>query len=124
MQALRDFHAGWGYAAIVVNALSGLFALAAYRWVRLRGRPVWVGVVIAQGMMLVQVVLGVILVANKWKPSPPRLHMFYGFVAFITVGLLHSYRYVWRAKQKMELAYGLAGLFLMGVGIRAVLQFS
>ena len=123
MQGLRDFHAAWGYSAIVVNALSGIVALAAYRWRRLRGKFVWGGVVVAEAMMIIQVVLGVILVANKWKPAPPRLHMFYGFVAFITVGLLYSYRYVWRAKATMELAYGLAGLFLMGVGIRAVLQF-
>ena len=50
--------------------------------------------------------------------------MFYGFVAFITVGLLYSYRYVWRARGWMELAYGLGGLFIMGLGIRAVLQVA
>jgi hypothetical protein len=43
-------------------------------------------------------------------------------VAFITVGLLYSYRYVWRSRGWMELAYGLGGLFIMGLGIRAVLQ--
>ena len=48
--------------------------------------------------------------------------MFYGFVAFITVGLLYSYQYVWKARGWMELAYGLGGLFIMGLGIRAVLQ--
>ena len=54
--------------------------------------------------------------------DPPRFHMFYGFVAFITVGLLYSYRYVWRSRGWMELAYGLGVLFIMGLGIRAVLQ--
>ena len=42
--------------------------------------------------------------------------MFYGFVAFITVGLLYSYKYVWKARGWMELAYGLGGLFIMGLG--------
>jgi hypothetical protein len=46
--------------------------------------------------------------------------MFYGFVAFITVGLAYSYRGAMRGRR--ELLYGLVGLFLMGVGIRAVLQ--
>ena len=30
--------------------------------------------------------------------KPPRFHMFYGFVSFITIGLLYSYRYVWRRR--------------------------
>ena len=47
--------------------------------------------------------------------------MFYGYVSFITIGLLYSYKYVWRARNQMELAYGLGGLFIMGLGIRAVL---
>ena len=73
--------------------------------------------------MLIQVFLGVLLVtAEDFKP--PRFHMFYGFVAFIAVGLLYSYRYVWRAANRMELAYGLGGLFIMGLGIRAVLQVA
>ena len=50
--------------------------------------------------------------------------MFYGFVAFITVGLLYSYKYVWKARGWLELAYGLGGLFIMGLGIRAVLQVA
>jgi hypothetical protein len=45
--------------------------------------------------------------------------MFYGFVAIIVVGLVYSYR------QQMEpyryLLYGFGGLFLMGLGIRAML---
>ena len=77
--------------------------------------------IIAEAMMLIQVFLGVLLVTvDDYKP--PRFHMFYGFVSFITIGLLYSYRYVWKAKGWMELAYGLGGLFIMGLGIRAVLQ--
>ena len=71
--------------------------------------------------MMIQVLLGVLLVSVQHF-EPPRFHMFYGFVAFITVGLLYSYRYVWQARGWMELAYGLGGLFIMGLGIRAVLQ--
>jgi len=43
-------------------------------------------------------------------------------VAFVSVGLLYSYRYVWRARNQLELFYGLGGLFMMGLGIRAILQ--
>jgi hypothetical protein len=120
---LLDIHEVWGYVAIVANALAGLYALAAWRWRPLRGRPVWIGTIVAEAAMMLQVVLGVLLVAVE-DFAPPRFHMFYGFVAFIAVGLLYSYRYVWKARGWMELAYGLGGLFIMGLGIRAVLQVS
>ena len=118
---LLDIHRVWGYSAIVANAIAGLYALAAWRWKRLRNRYWWWPTIVAEAMMMIQVLLGVLLVsAQHYKP--PRFHMFYGFVAFISVGLLYSYRYVWRARDWMQLAYGLGGLFIMGLGIRAVLQ--
>ena len=40
--------------------------------------------------------------------------------AFLTVGLAYSYRRQMRGRR--ELFYGLVGLFIMGLGIRAVLQ--
>lgn len=116
---LLDVHRAWGYAAIVANFLAGVYTLAAWRWPRLRNRWLWWPTIVAESMMMVQVVLGVLLVSVQ-DFKPPRFHMFYGFVAFITVGLAYSYRYA--MKGKMEMWYGLVGLFLMGVGIRAVLQ--
>ena len=46
--------------------------------------------------------------------------MFYGFLIFVTIGLLYQYRAQMKGRQ--ELLYGLGGLFIMGLGIRAVLQ--
>jgi hypothetical protein len=118
---LFDIHRVWGYAAIVANFLAGAYTLAAWNWPRLRGRRLWWPTIVAETMMMIQVFLGVLLVSVD-DFEPPRFHMFYGFVAFITVGLLYSYRYVWKARGWTELAYGLGGLFIMGLGIRAVLQ--
>jgi hypothetical protein len=118
---LFDIHRAWGYAAIVANFLAGVQLLIAWRVVSWRNRFLWWPTIVAESMMMIQVVLGVLLVSVQ-NYDPPRFHMFYGFVAFITVGLLYSYRYVWKAKGWMELAYGLGGLFIMGLGIRAVLQ--
>jgi hypothetical protein len=118
---LFDIHRAWGYAAIVANFLAGVYTLAAWKWPRFRTRWLWWPTIVAESMMMVQVGLGVLLVSAQHY-DPPRFHMFYGFVAFITVGLLYSYRYVWRARGLMELAYGLGGIFIMGLGIRAVLQ--
>jgi hypothetical protein len=105
--------------AIVANALAGIIGVVAWKKPRFRGRYVWIATILAEGAILLQVLTGVILVSSK-KYTAPRFHMFYGFVAFITVGLAYSYRYA--MKGKMEMWYGLVGLFLMGVGIRAVLQ--
>jgi hypothetical protein len=117
---LFDLHRAWGYAAIVANGLAGIYTLIAWRVPKLRNRWLWWPTFIAEAMMLIQVFLGVLLVSAE-DYEPPRFHMFYGFVAFIAIGLLYSYRYVWRAANRMELAYGLGGLFIMGLGIRALL---
>ena len=117
---LFDLHRAWGYAAIVANFVAGVYTLIAWRVPRLRNRWLWWPTIIAEAMMLIQVFLGVLLVSVEHY-EPPRFHMFYGFVAFIAIGLLYSYRYVWRAANRMELAYGLGGLFIMGLGIRALL---
>ena len=116
---LLDVHRAWGYAAIVANFLAGVYTLVAWRVPKLRNRWLWWPTIIAEAMMLIQVLLGVLLVSvQDFKPQ--RFHMFYGFVAFISIGSLYSYRYVWRASNRMELAYGLGGLFIMGLGLRAL----
>jgi hypothetical protein len=121
MQALLDFHKTWGYVAIVANGIVGVAALVAWRAKLLRGRWLWIVTIIAEAAMMLQVLVGVILVASK-DYTAPRFHMFYGFLAFLTVGLAYQYRGQMRGRR--ELLYGLAGLFLMGLGIRAVLQVS
>ena len=121
MKTVFDIHHVWGYVTIVLNGLAGLYALAAWRWKKLRGKPVWISTAVAEGAALVQIVLGVSLVASKDYVAP-RFHMFYGFVIFITIGILYQYRS--QMKGRLELLYGLGGLFIMGLGIRAVLQVS
>lgn len=110
----------------MVNALAGLYALAAWRWRRLRGRPVWIATIVAEVAILVQILLGVVMVAGDkaYAEAVPRFHMFYGFVAFITIGLLFQYRSSMRGNGRRELLYGLGGLFIMGLAIRAILQVS
>jgi hypothetical protein len=103
----------------VANGLAGIVALIAWKKPGFRGRHVWIATIAAEGAIMLQVLTGVIMVSSKDYVAP-RFHMFYGFVAFITVGLAYSYRYA--MKGKMEMWYGLVGLFLMGCGIRAVLQ--
>lgn len=118
---LLDVHEGFAWAMILGNALAGVWSLAAHKLPALRVRALWWYVVIAQLSIFVQVAMGVGLVAGH-DIEPPKFHLFYGFVAIITVGILYSYRSTsaW-VRQHQYLVYGFGSLFLMGLGIRALL---
>ena len=47
-----------------------------------------------------------------------QFHAFYGFVALATVGIIYSYRH--QVAAHLYLLYGLGGLFLMGLALRAI----
>ena len=103
---------------IIGNGLAGLWALGANWLPALRTRALWWFTGLTELAVFVQVGLGVGLVAGK-KLQAPRFHMFYGFVAIIAVGILYSYRQQMRSR--LYLLYGGGGLFIMGLGIRAML---
>lgn len=115
---LLDLHQSWSWFVIFANALAGCWALAAHRWTALRTRALWWFIVAAEVTVFVQVAMGVGMVAGQGLVAP-KFHMFYGFVAIIAIGLIYSYR------QQMEkhkyLLYGFGSLFIMGLGIRAML---
>ncbi len=116
--SVLQFHTEWAWMVIFSNALAGLWCLGAHWLPALRVKALWWFVGLAETTIAVQVVLGVIMVAGEGIKAP-QFHMFYGFVALITVALLYSYRFQIRAWQ--YLLYGFGGLFLMGLGIRAML---
>lgn len=114
---LRDLHTGWAWFVVVTNGLAGAWALAAHRWPDLRRRQLWWFTGVAQVAIFVEVILGVALL-NSEDVEAPQFHMFYGFIALATVGIIYSYRQQLTAWQ--YLLYGLGGLFLMGLAIRAM----
>ncbi len=114
---LYDAHRRWAWFVIVGNGLAGLWALGAHWSEPLRVRWLWWFTAVVEVAVAVQVVLGVALM-NAEDRKPEQFHMFYGFVAFATVGIIYAYRA--QLKDKLYLLYGGGGLFLMGLGIRAV----
>ena len=121
METLLEFHKYWGWTSIVANAIAGVIALVAWQVRGARGRWVWWITIAAEAAMMLQVLVGTILVAAG-NYRPVRFHMFYGFVAFLTVGLAYQYRRSMHGR--LEMFYGLVGLFLMGLGLRAVMQVT
>ena len=72
---------------------------------------------VAELTIAVQVALGAALVGFQ-DFEVAQFHAFYGFVAFATVGIVYSYRQ--QVAAHLYLLYGLGGLFLMGLAIRAM----
>ncbi|MFL6204631.1 MAG: hypothetical protein ACJ739_04715 [Acidimicrobiales bacterium] len=114
---LRELHAGFAWVVVGTNAAVGAWALGAH-WVEgLRSRHLWRATVVAELTIVAQVVLGVLLV-TVGDVEVAQFHAFYGFVALATVGIIYSYRH--QLREHLYLLYGLGGLFLMGLALRAV----
>ncbi len=114
---LLDAHEAFAWFVVISNGVAGAWALAAHWLTTLRVRPLWWLTVVAELAIFAQVIMGVVLVAAQ-DIEAPQFHMFYGFVAAITVGLIYSYRQ--QLTPYLYLLYGFGGLFLMGLGIRSM----
>lgn len=112
-----DIHMAWAWVVVLSNAVVGLWCLGAHWLEPLRVRQIWWAVALAESTIAVEVVLGVVMVAGQGIDAP-EFHMFYGFVALVTVAILYSYRT--QVKPWLYLLYGFGSLFLMGLGIRAM----
>lgn len=114
---MLTLHADWAWVVVAVNAVAGLWALVAHWHRPWRTRALWWAIVAGWATVAVQVVLGVYLTAGEGIDAP-QFHEFYGFVALISVALIYSYRA--QVKEFQYLLYGLGGLFLMGLALRAI----
>jgi hypothetical protein len=114
---LRDAHADFAWVVVIVNAVVGAWALAAHHDHRFRHAWLWPATVVAELSVLAQVGLGVALVAIQDR-EVADFHALYGFAAFASVGIVYSYRN--QMRDRLHLLYGLGGLWLMGLAIRAM----
>jgi hypothetical protein len=114
---VRDVHAVVGWILIVSNGLAGAWALAAHRYHWLRHRALWWLTAFAEIIVFVQIGLGVVL-QRASDIDPSSFHVFYGFVAGFAVMIIYAYRS--QLEPWKYLFYGGGGLFLMGLGLRAI----
>lgn len=114
---MSSVHGAWAWVTVVSNGLVGCWALAAHRWPRFRTRPLWWATIVAEVAVFVQVVLGVIIIQGR-NTDDYGMHVLYGFSSAIAVGILYSYRS--QLADKQYLLYGVGGLFIMGLGLRAM----
>lgn len=114
---IRTLHLWFGWIFIFVNAAVGVWALMAHLIERVRHISGWWAVGFAQAIVVVQVILGVTLQVQD--DIEPRQHQLYGFAAFMSIGIIFSYRNEMR--DRPHLLYGLGSLWIMGLGIRALI---
>ena len=114
---LRSFHADFAWVVVGANALVGGWAVAAHQWERWRTPWLWRATLAAELTIFVQVATGAALVGLQ-DLEVAQFHAFYGFVALATVGIIYSYRQ--QVAAHLHLLYGLGGLVLMGLAIRAM----
>ena len=112
---LRDVHVAVAWVVVVGNALAGVWALGAHRWPALRRPSLW-WLTAAAIAIAVEVLLGVLLVVREDRETP-QFHALYGFVALASVGIAPLPPPACRPAVP---ALRLGGLFLMGLGIRAM----
>jgi hypothetical protein len=114
---VRQLHEINAWILIGLNAAVGVWCLMAYRFAALRGRSVWVGVIIAQLTTFVQAVAGAMLSKDEGVELND-MHALYGFSAIIAVAIMYSYRTSPFMKGKELTLYGFGSLFIMGLGLR------
>jgi hypothetical protein len=116
--SLLSVHQDFAWFVVVGNGVAGLWAVGAHFWHPLRVKALWWWTLVAELSVFVQVSLGVGLVAGQ-DIEAPQFHMFYGFLAIIAIGIIYSYRQ--QLTEYRYALYGGGGLFVMGLGIRAMI---
>jgi hypothetical protein len=116
-----DFHSVWGWVAVGVCGLAGLFGITLAIIHRPPGRVFQAAFVAAVGAVIVQVLLGLGSM-NLEDKNPGNQHVFYGVVISFTLGFSYIYRAHFRTRP--ALYFGLLLLFLMGLGIRGIMTFG
>jgi hypothetical protein len=117
---VSGFHTTFAWVAIAISGTSGLIAL----FYEFRKRPIdafFKGVVVISVVtMLLQVGAGLVLFGRGIQPG--SIHMFYGFVILFTFTFVYIYRI--QIERRPRLWWGLVLLFVMGLGLRGVVNFG
>jgi hypothetical protein len=117
MSTVISLHSALAWVVIFATGFAGGWATLAHWLESLRTRGLWLAQHISHALVVTQVVLGSVIVGFGGVEAD-QTHTFYGFLTFVGVGLIIGYRHLSEYKY---LLYGLGGLFVMGLAIRALL---
>jgi hypothetical protein len=118
---LGSFHTVWGWVTVGCDLVAGLYGVGLAIFRRGPNRVLRGVIAVAIGASLVQVTVGAILYGSGMRPG--GFHVFYGALTAISL----AFAYVYRAelnRKSPALRWGIFALFLMGLGLRAIMTFS
>lgn len=121
VSVVADVHSTWGWGAVGVMGLVGLWGLVLSISKRDPGRTFWVASGVAFVSAIGQVAMGVYVFSVEGI-QPGNQHVFYGVVLMFTFAFAYIYRS--QFAKRPGLAYGLLFLFSMGLGIRGIMTFG
>jgi hypothetical protein len=117
---MEVFHTTWGWVAVSLAGVAGSVGIGFTVAKRPLTKTFWILAGAGMGAMIVQVLAGIVLYLQDEDPG--AFHMFYGFLVLFTL----SFAYIYRSQlaKRPALAWGLVMLFIMGLGLRAIMTFE
>jgi uncharacterized protein YybS (DUF2232 family) len=116
--SLLEFHGRLGNTAMLFALAVGIWALVLYFRQRGPDAAYFGGLVIGELLFITQGVLGAILYFSG-QPLGQWVHILYGVVGVFTLPAAYAYTQGGSTRRE-SLVYGLVGLFLFGVALRAI----
>ena len=108
------------WVAVSIAGLAGVVGLGLAVLRRPLLRAFWILAGVGMGAVVIQVLAGVVLVLQDHDPG--AFHMFYGFLVLFSLAFAYMYRS--QLAKRPALAWGLLMLFVMGLGLRAIMTFE
>src|SRR6202165_3635075 len=117
MSVLLVFHNGLFRTGLLITAFIGLWGLVTYFRKQPSSGSFRATLVLTEALFIIQGLVGVLMFANGRRPHD-NLHWLYGVLLVIVLPIAMSY-VSGRAARRDPLVYGIAGLFMAGLSIRA-----
>ena len=114
------FHSTWAWVSIYLTGFTGFLLIGFFLANKPKNYLMDYLIKLSVISVLIQISAGLYLFGIGIEPG--SFHLFYGVVILFTLIFIYIYRA--DMDKKPELFWGLAILFIMGLGIRAVLTFG
>lgn len=116
--SLLQFHSALGNAVLLFSLAIGLYGIFIYLRKRTITSGFWGTLAIGELLYLAQVAVGLLLVIQGDRPGR-GVHILYGILPVITLPAAYAFTNG-REDHRAAFMYGLIGLFLAGVSLRAI----
>jgi heme A synthase len=117
VSALLVLHDGLFRTALLITAFIGVWGLVTYFRKQPSSGSFRATLVLTEALFIIQGLVGVLIFANGRRPHD-NLHWLYGVLLVIVLPIAMSY-VSGRDPRREPLVYGIAGLFMFGLALRA-----